>query len=107
MVEPLPAAVDEKRLALLRDLGGPDEPGFVPGLVKGYLSHADGAIAAPRGGAARRVVPSRLALDLKSQRRVGEWHDGHKSESTTAARPRRVRARGRPRTGRGSGASPP
>jgi HPt (histidine-containing phosphotransfer) domain-containing protein len=50
-MDALPPAVDEKRIALLRDLGGPDEPGFVPGLVKGYLAHADGAIAAMRKAA--------------------------------------------------------
>jgi DUF971 family protein len=40
--------------------------------------------AAPHGGAEHRDVPSRLALDLKAQRLVVEWHDGHRSEFSSA-----------------------
>ena len=40
--------------------------------------------APPQQDDERRDVPSRLALDLKSQRLTVEWHDGHASEFTAA-----------------------
>lgn len=44
--------VDEAKLSELRELGGPEDPGFVAGLVRDYLAHGDGAIAAMRRAAA-------------------------------------------------------
>jgi HPt (histidine-containing phosphotransfer) domain-containing protein len=47
-----PPAVDEARIAELRDLGGPEDPGFVAGLVRDYLAHGEEAVVAMRRAAA-------------------------------------------------------
>jgi HPt (histidine-containing phosphotransfer) domain-containing protein len=37
-------AVDAEVLAELQGLGGPDDPGFLPGLVREFLKHVDAAV---------------------------------------------------------------
>jgi len=45
-------AVDPAVLASLKDLGGADDPGFFPGLLREFLAHADRAVADLRAAAA-------------------------------------------------------